>query len=419
MAKILLDYVFPISVVDTIPSANTAWLKQACLIVKPNATGSAEIGNVIACTSTDAVADLTDNEDATELFAGGMSKVYILPSLDLEVADAMAAAAGDFYTVLVSSDFASSTDVNGVKATLLHVGGSLNFEASVPGDDGELVSVEFLSGGTAGSESVAVTTKKISVTIEASVSTATQIQTAVAASAAAMALLSGAPTIDTGEGAQAQVAAVEAFLSGGVNALNVGTFPGVVGLTNSDKTFLAVQATKDKRVAFYGETVNAAKNMCYAFGKLLSANAWADQQYLAMPEDDNVATLGDALDLFNSKISFVITDDEFGTRLGLFAAGGKAIRAPYVVKNLQIDMQSAALSWIAANQPSYTKVEATLLETRLQLDVLDSQYIETKQIESGTVQVSVVPGSNFTAKGAINIAEPKALWRVESTLTQS
>ncbi len=82
-------------------------------------------------------------------------------------------------------------------------------------------------------------------------------------------------------------------------------------------------------------------------------------------------------------------------------------------------MQSAALSWIAANQPSYTKVEATLLETRLQLDVIDAQYINTKQIESGTVQVSVVPGSNFTAQGDINIAEPKALWRVESTLTQS
>lgn len=419
MSKILLDYVFPISVVETIPSANTAWLKQACLIVKPNSGGSAQLGNAVACTTTAAVAALTDNVDATKLFAGGMSKVYILPSLDLEVATAMDDAAGDFFTVLVSSDFSSTTDVNGVKATLLHVGGSLNFEASVPGDEGEEVSVEFLAGGTAGSESVTVTTKKISVTIEASVSTATQVAAAITASTTAMALLSAAPTIDSGEGAQAQVAAAEANLTGGVNAFNVGTFPGVTGLTNADKAFLAVQATKDKRVAFYGLTVNAAKNMCYAFGKLLSANNWADQQYLACPQDDLVVTLGDALDLFNDNISFVITDDDFGTRLGLFAAGGKAIRAPYVIKNLSIDVQSAALSWIAANQPSYNKVEATLLETRLQLDVLDAQYIETKEIDSGTVEISVVPGSNFTATGVINIAEPKALWRVESTLTQS
>lgn len=413
MAKILLDYVFPVSVVDTIPSANTAWLKQACLIVKPNAGGSAQLGNVIGCTSLAAVAALTDNDDADQLFAGGMSKVYILPSLDLEVADAMADSAGDFYTVLVSSDFSSTSDVNGVKATL-HVG-NLTFVAAVPGDEGEEVEVAFLAGSAL---AVNVVGSVINVTLSGSVSTATQINAAVAASTAAMALLDAAPAIDSGQGATVQTAHAAAPLAGATNALNLGAYTGVTGLNSADKTFLAVQAVKDKRVAFYGKDVNDAKNMCYAFGKFLSANTWADQQYITEPEDDSVSLLGDALDLFNDKISFVITDDDFGTRLGLFAAGGKAIRAPYVVKNLSIDIQSAALSWIAANQPSYNKVEATLLETRLQLDVLD-EYINSKQVDSGTIEISVVPGSNFTAKGAINIAEPKALWRVESTLTQS
>ncbi len=415
MAKILLDYVFPISVVETIPSANTAWLKQACLVVKPNTAGSAQIGNIIACTSTSQIDALTDCPDGDELLAAGMSKVYVLPSLDLEIADAMADGAGDFFTVLVSSDFHSVSDVNGIKPTL-HVG-NLTFEASVPGDDGELVQVAFLAGSALAVNVASATI--INVTLAGTTSTATQISAAVAASAAAMDLLSGAPAIDSGQGATVQTAHAAAPLDGGVNKLDLGGFTGVVGLTNADEDFLAVQAAISNRCAFYGLVVNKAKNMCHAFGKFLSANSWADQQYLAEPNDDDVALLGDALTLFNAGISFVITDDDFGTRLGLFAAGKKAIRAPYVVKNLQIDMQSAALSWIAANQPSYTKVEATLLETRLQVDVIEAQYIATKQIESGSVVVSVVPGSNFTAKGEINIAEPKALWRVESTLTQS
>lgn len=415
MAKILLDYVFPITVVETIPSANTAWLKQACLVVKPNAGGSAELGNVIACTSSAAVAALTDNLDAVQLFAGGMSKVYVLPSLDLEISDAMDEASGDFFTVLVSSDFHSTSDVNGIKPTL-HVG-NLTFTAAVPGDEGELVQVAFLAG-SALSVNVASSTV-INVTLAGSTSTATQISAAVAASAAAMELLASAPAIDSGQGSTTQVIHSAAPLAGGVNALDLGTFTGVTGLTNADESFLETQAAISNRCAFYGLVVNKAKNMCYAFGKFLSAASWADQQYLAEPADDLVSLLGDALTFFNAGISFVITDDDFGTRLGLFAAGKKAIRAPYVVKNLSIDMQSAALSWIGANQPSYTKVEATLLETRLQVDVIDAQYVNTKQIESGSVQVSVVPGSNFTAKGQINISEPKALWRVESTLTQS
>lgn len=416
MAKILLDYVFPISVVDTIPQANTAWLHQACLVVKPNVAGSAHIGNAIGCTSPAAVALLTANLDATELFAGGMSKVFILPVADLELTDEMAAAAGEFYTVLVSSDFHSTSDINGIN-DFLHQG-SLTFTASVPGS-GSGVSVELLTGGSAGSEVVAVTVKKISITIANSVSTATQISAAVAASPAAMALLSGAPAIDSGQGGTGQVIHAVQSLAGGVNPLDLGTFTGVVGITNVDKTLLASLAVKPNYCAFYGLVANGAKNMCFAFGKLLSASTWSDQQYLAEPSDDLVAALGDALDLFNDAISFVITDDDFGTRLGLFAAGGKAIRAPYVLKNLQIDMQSAALSWIAANQPSYSKVEATLLETRLQLDVINQQYIDTKEIDSGTVSINVVTGSNFTAKGSINIAEPKALWRIEADLTQS
>jgi hypothetical protein len=53
-----------------------------------------------------------------------------------------------------------------------------------------------------------------------------------------------------------------------------------------------------------------------------------NQQYITMPFADDVGSLGEAETLFDDKISFVISDDEFGKKLSLFCAGGKAIAAP-------------------------------------------------------------------------------------------
>ena len=157
----------------------------------------------------------------------------------------------------------------------------------------------------------------------------------------------------------------------------------------------------------------------YAFGKLLSnASNWLNQQYITMPFDDGIDTLGDANSLFDDKVCFVLSDDEFGKRLALFAVGGKAIVCPYILKNLRIDLQSAALSWISGNQPQYTKKEAALLETRLQQDVINEDYIDRNLIEAGTVEITLV-NDNFVATGDINVAEPKALWRVFSEMRQT
>jgi hypothetical protein len=137
-----------------------------------------------------------------------------------------------------------------------------------------------------------------------------------------------------------------------------------------------------------------------------------------MPFDDLIDTLGEANSLFDDRISFVLADDEFGKRLGLFACGGKAIVAPYIIKNLRIDLQSAALSWISGNQPAYTIKEATLLENRLREDVIVEDYIETGLISDGTISITL-EDDNFVATGDINVAEPKALWRVVSEMRQT
>jgi len=137
-----------------------------------------------------------------------------------------------------------------------------------------------------------------------------------------------------------------------------------------------------------------------------------------MPFSDDIDELGEAESLFDDKVSFVISDSEFGKRLALFAVGGKAIVAPYILKNLRIDLQSRALQWISENQPQYTKKEAALLETRLQEDVINEDYVNRDLIESGKVEISLV-NSNFVANGTIIVAEPKGLWRVESEMTQT
>jgi hypothetical protein len=135
-----------------------------------------------------------------------------------------------------------------------------------------------------------------------------------------------------------------------------------------------------------------------------------------MPLADDVTSLGDADALFDDDISFVLSDDEYGNRLGLFCAGGKAIVAPYIIRNLQIDLQSKALSYISANQPQYTKVQAALIEDELQ-KVVDL-FITRQWIESGKVEVKLEQ-SNFVASGYINVSEPSALWRIFGQLTQA
>jgi hypothetical protein len=158
--------------------------------------------------------------------------------------------------------------------------------------------------------------------------------------------------------------------------------------------------------------------MFFAFGKLLSnALSWRNQQYITMPVADDVDTLGEATALFDDKISFVLTDSEFGNRLGLFAAGAKAITAPYIKRNLELDLQSAALQYVSGNQPEYTRKHASLIEDEL-TKVIQESYIDTGLIEDATVEVTLEQ-DNFVASGSFNISEPKALWRIVGEMRQT
>lgn len=197
----------------------------------------------------------------------------------------------------------------------------------------------------------------------------------------------------------------------GGDGLFAGAFDGVIGVSETDDAFLADQAAIENRCAFHTTSGNKAKNMFFAFGKMLSNSLnWLNQQYITMPFADDVDTLGEANTLFDDKISFVLDDSEFGKRLGLFACGGKAIVAPYIERNLEIDLQSKALSYVSGNMPAYTKTHAALLEDELQ-KVIDERYVARQLIEDGKIEIKLEQ-ENFVASGYINIAEPNALWRI-------
>lgn len=417
MAKILLDYVFPVTTILPTPDASTAFLKQVCLVAKPKAGQEGNVGQIFTCTSMTAVGVRTDNTNAQQLFNAGMSRVLVLLANDLDLETFLDAHSGEFFTLLISDDF-EDEDVEGdgegdaaVAASL--VKGDLTFTAKTPGVGGNDLSIEFLDTVDAGEESATVTGDKITVLIEDGVSTAQQIKDAIDNAVDASNLISVA--IATGQEAVAQDAFAEDDLEGGVDStvsgLTVGTYDGIVGVSSDDDEFLGEQAAIENRCAFFHKVANGAKSMFFAFGTLLSNQTnWLNQQYISMPVNDDVDELGEAEALYDAKISFVINDDEFSNRLALFVAGGKAIIAPYILKNLVIDLQSAAVSWISGNQPQYTMKEAALLETRLQLDVLNL-YIARAWITAGVIEIALEE-SNFVASGDINVSEPKALWRV-------
>lgn len=425
MSKILLDYVFPVSVITPTPEASTAFLKQVCLVCTPKSGQEGNVGSIYECVDMDDVGDRTDNEDAVQLFAAGMTKVFILLADDLDLEDALEDV-DDFYTLLVSSDFTNDDIATGTVAAVkaqLKIQDIL-FKARTAGTGGNSITINYDSGGTAGAEGIGVVGSAITVTMEDGVSTAQDIADAIAGDSGANALVEC--IIDSGdEGDTQDVFGSAVTLTGGVAAsagvqgLKTGSFEGVTGVSIvADDTLAGAQAAISRRAAFKSSSEQRCLNMCFAFGKLLSnLSNWLNQQYISMPESDDIGSLGTANSLFDDRVSFVLDDDQYGTRLALFAAGGKAIVAPYIIKNLEIDMQGRALQWISQNQPQYTIKEAALLENRLQQDVIQ-EFIDRGWIESGTIAISLLE-DNFVGSAEISVPEPTALWRVYAELTQT
>lgn len=441
MAKILLDYFFKILTVNPTPAASTAYLKNACVVVSPKGGYGGALGTPVLCTTYAQIAAVTDNIEARELLDAGLSRVYVMPVSNLDLADFLAAepALNKFFTLLISSDF----DDNNI--TIAQAQGTITVTSyanlvSGTADKIQVGDIEFTAQAGAATPGAA-TFQAASSNDATATSLATQINahedlegvvTAVALGAVvtitAVSPGSAGNAIDLAydeNDSNAGATVSGANLAGG-DGLFAGSFKGVIGVSSTDESFLTFQAAIENRCAFFTSVSNGAKNMCFAFGKLLSnPTDWKNQQYITMPYDDGVATLGSAERLFDDKISFVISDDEFSTRLALLACGGKAIVAPYILRNLEIDLQSKGLQYVSANQPAYTLTQASLLEDELQ-KVIDGDglengnpgYVGKGWITEGTVRVTLEQ-DNFVASGRINVPTPRALWRINGTITQS
>lgn len=195
-------------------------------------------------------------------------------------------------------------------------------------------------------------------------------------------------------------------------------FAGVSGwstATHADAKAYQARATENN-TGFEDPAVNAGKNMYHAFGTLLSAAQWRNQQYIAMPAPGITNDLGTATSLFDDRVSFVLNSEEYGNRLAFFVNRGRAIVAPYIYEEFTLDLKSWALQYISTNMPDYNDVEAAKLQSFL-MKKATAKYITTGLVSSLRIAIAA-DQDNFVMSGNIAIAEPKATWRINAQVQQ-
>lgn len=206
------------------------------------------------------------------------------------------------------------------------------------------------------------------------------------------------------------------FSKSEIDALDVGDYDGVIGAAFEEQADAKAFAASKNHIGWKTNATNGAANLFYAVGALLSATVWNNQQYIELPKDDGIADTGTAESLFADGISFALTSEQYGTRLAFFCAGGQAIIAPYVTKELVNNLQGAALQYLTVNTPQYTLTQAKRLEDYLNQDAAQ-RYVTTGLLDYARVEVALTK-SNYEGSVSVRIPEPSALWRLKGVLTQ-
>lgn len=442
--NILLDYLFRITAILGTAQASTAFLKQVLVVVKPK-SGATE-DTITLTTNMSGAQALTDSAAALaeiqELYNAGMTRVYIVAVDDLDLASILAGADGQkFFTILISSQFsdaeidqaqadgtitvtAYANLVSGTDDVVTIEGTAFTAQAAAVTEGDATFQAATSNEATAASLAAQINAHPVvSELVEATVDGAVVTVTAVSPGVAGNDI--GLSYTDNDTNVGITLAGLSGGnLSGGAGLL-VGTFKGVVGIYSNDKTKCSDRAADENRCGFYSTSSVKAKNMFYAFGKMLSNSLnWKNQQYISMPYADDVDELGEADALFDDRVSFVLDDAQYGKRLAFFAQGGLPIVAPYIARNLQIDLQSKALSYISTNQPEYTPTHASLLEDELKKvidnsgDPLRPGYIQKGWILDGDIEIKLEQ-DDFVASGYIEMQKAGALWKVNSQMIQS
>lgn len=195
-------------------------------------------------------------------------------------------------------------------------------------------------------------------------------------------------------------------------------FSGVMGWSSDDvaKAEAFSKIATENNTAFIDPSANLGDNMYWAFGKLLSGGTWRNQQFIGMPAGGMTSVLGTAETYFEKRLSFVLNSEEFGNRLAFFVNRGRAIVAPYIYEEFQLDLKSWALTYINTNMPSYNAVEASKLESYL-LQKANNKYIASGMLDALTINITA-DQDNFVMSGNIKVSEPKATWRIVAELQE-
>lgn len=429
---LLLDYAFPIEANEALAEPNIAYLKRVCVVAKPKSGQEGNVGNVYQCLNMAAVAARTDNDNAQQLFDAGLTQVYVLLAEDLDMVDPLSTE-NRFFTLLISDDFDKDDMTVAQAQGTVTVTSYANLVSGT--DDSVTIEGTVFTAQTGAVTEGDATFQAATSNDATAASLAAQINAHATVSELVIATVVGAVVTIKAKDAgvdgnsiglsytdnDTNVGITLAGLSGGNLSggagILVGDWNGVIGVSESDLDFLEDQAVITKRTAFFGSDTNGAKNMFYAFGKLLSSRDWTNQQYQEMPVDDEIDELGEANNLYDLRVSFVLSSEQYGNRLAFFTNNRKAIVAPYISEYFQVSVQGWGVSYIEANQPAYTAREASLLQDELE-EKAKKAFVDTGLIETLSVKISLV-NSNFMANGDLTIAEPKALWRVNAVLTES
>lgn len=158
----------------------------------------------------------------------------------------------------------------------------------------------------------------------------------------------------------------------------------------------------------------------FAFGKLLSAASWRNQQYITTPGSVGmVEDLGMAELAFEERVSFWLHDDDAGNRLGFFAHKGKSITTPYIGKEVELTMQYQMTNFMTVNQPFNVAVERAELErigNKVIQENITRGYLDPDKTNAVKITESV---EQFVVAGNLTTSPAVALWRVKMDAYQT
>ena len=193
------------------------------------------------------------------------------------------------------------------------------------------------------------------------------------------------------------------------------TWSGVRAFSDIDEVVCASYSASKNTCAFlFQSTAKKAYKSLYAFGSLLSATFWRNQQYISVGDNFGaVTTVGEAESLFDDRVSFFLTDDEMGTRLGFFVAGGKSITTPYISKEIELIMQFEMTNYLTVNQPFNLLASRAKLEDLANVMIVD--YIGLGYLDGEeTNEIKITKSAEvFVVNGNLTTSPSVALWRVK------